>query len=80
VRPPVFERLWRLDRNKDGKIGKDEVPLERFQNSEPIKNLAKNFDEYDLSPKDGSLDEFELRRLIRSSDRPAGGRRRRQTP
>jgi len=80
VRTPAFERLWRLDRNEDGKLSRNEIPMERFQTSEPLKNLAKNFDEHDRSPKDGSLDEFELRRLIRSFDRPAGGRRRRPNP
>lgn len=77
---PVVDRLWRLDVNNDGRISKAEVPGQRGLATGPVSNLARYFDEYDVSPPDGHLDQNEMRRFLKTAGKPAkrdkGGRRR----
>lgn len=77
---PVAERLWRLDVNNDGRISKAEIPGQRGLATGPVSNLVRYFDEYDVSPSDGYLDENEMRRYLKTAAKPAkrdnGGRRR----
>lgn len=77
---PAVARIWLLDADKDGKISREELPQDRQLASGPLRHLARNFDTFDKTPEDGSLDADELRRLMRTLERPGnrenGGRRR----
>jgi serine/threonine protein kinase len=77
-RPPMNRLLQQFDSNSDGKLSKAELSnVEGHPEGAPARQAAKNFDDYDRSPRDGLLDWDELRRGLPQGAPPVGGHRRR---
>lgn len=71
---PMVERLLqRFDSDGDGKVSKAEITnAERLPEIGPSRRIAESFDDYDNSPRDGSLDADELGRAMRGPAKPFG--------
>ncbi|MCP4786121.1 MAG: serine/threonine protein kinase [Fuerstiella sp.] len=71
-RPSPVERLWRLDTDGDKNLSRAEVNAQRMPEAGPLKQVADNFDDFDLDPRDGVLDRNEIQRVIRLMAKPGG--------
>ena len=69
-RPTPGERLWRLDTDRDNKLSKAELSVQRVPEVGPLRQVADDFDSYDLVPRDGVLDRNEIQRLLKIISRP----------
>ena len=67
------QKLWQFDFDKDGKISKAELMSDRDLLLRWMYPVADNFDDYDQEPRDGFLDQDEIRQVIDSVFR--GGNR-----
>ncbi|MDP7020504.1 MAG: protein kinase [Pirellulaceae bacterium] len=65
-------RLRRYDTNRDGKLSRAELRSDLLPPSGPVKRVAENFDNFDRFPRDGVLDEAELKRIAEMFARQAG--------
>ena len=68
------QRLWRLDQNRDGKISRQELATPRGPQSLLSRRIRESFDAFDLPPRDGLLDRFEMQRVIRLMRPREGGK------